>query len=81
MTVSVKRTEIKESVLKRNSLSLLTTCVPMDLTKSIPLERIDDRQGRPKIDTNSLFLLYHSGLRSVLLTHYQSQPRPVTRWS
>lgn len=72
--LTVKRTEIGETVFKRNNLSLLTTCVSMDETKSIPLERIDDRQDRLKIDPNSLFLLYHSGLRSFLLTHCQSQP-------
>lgn len=77
MTVSlltVKRTEMGETAFKRNNLSPLTTCISMDVTKSIPLERIDDRQGRLKIDTKSLFLLYHSGLRSFLLTHCQSRP-------
>lgn len=80
MTVSlltVKRTEIGETVFKRNNLSLLTTCVSMDVTKSIPLERIDDRQGRLEIDTKRLFLLYHSRLQSFLLTHRQSRPRPA----
>lgn len=75
--LSVKRTEIGGTVFKRNNLSLLTTCVSMDVTKSIPLERIDDRQDRLKIDTKSLFLLYHSGLQSFLLTHCHSQPRPA----
>lgn len=75
--LSVKRTEIGETVFKGNNLSLLTTCVSMDVTKSIPLERIDDRQDRLKIETKSLFLLYHSGLQFFLLTHSQSQPCPV----
>lgn len=74
---TVKGTEIEETVFKRNNLSLLTTCVSMDVTESIPLKRIDDRQDRLKIETKSLFLLYHSGLQFFLLTHCQSQPSPV----
>lgn len=75
--LTVKRTEIGETVFKRNNLSLLTTCVSRDVTKSMPLERIDERQGRLGKDTKSLFLLYHSGLQSFVLTHYESQPRPA----
>lgn len=30
-----------------------------------------------RTDTKSLFLLYHSGLQSLLLTHCQAQPQPV----
>lgn len=42
--LTAKRTATKgEAVLKRNNKSLLNTCVPIDVTKSIPLERIDDR--------------------------------------
>ena len=75
--LTLKRTEIGETVFKRNNLSLLTTCVSMDVTKSIPLERIDDRQGTLKIDAKGLFLPPHTDLQSFLLTHCQSQPRPV----
>lgn len=67
----------KKTIFKSNNLSLLTTCASMDVTKSIPLERIDDRQKRPKIDTKSLFLLYHSGWQCFLLNHGQSKPRPA----
>lgn len=43
------------------------------LRKSIPLERIDDRQDRLKIDPKCLFLLYHSGL-----TVFSTDSLPVT---
>lgn len=75
--LTVKRTAIGETVFKRNNLSLLTTCVSRNVTKSMPLERIDERRGRLRIDTESLFLLYHSGLQSFVLTHYKSWPRPA----
>lgn len=49
----------------------------MDVTRSMPLKRIDNRQGRLKIAPKSLFLQHHSGLESFPLTHRQSQPRPA----
>lgn len=55
-----------DTVFKRNNLSLLTTCVPIDVTESVPLERTDDRRDPLKLDTKSLFLPHHSGLQSFL---------------